>query len=51
MPVTSIQKLLGHRWIETTQNYILANDAQVRGDFFAACLNLDGWALAPGGMI
>jgi len=49
VPVTTIQKLLGHRWIETTQTYILANDAQVQQDYFAACLKLDGWALAPGG--
>ncbi len=25
-PVTSIQKLLGHRWLETTQIYVQAND-------------------------
>ena len=48
VPVTSIQKLLGHRWIETTQNYILANDAQVQQDYFAACLKLEGWSLSSG---
>jgi integrase/recombinase XerD len=43
-PVTSIQKLLGHRWIETTQVYVLANDKQVQADYFAACLKLEGWS-------
>jgi integrase/recombinase XerD len=51
VPVTTIQKLMGHRWIETTQNYVLANDAQVQRDYFAACRKMDGWALAPGGAI
>ena len=42
-PVTTIQKLLGHRWLETTQTYIHANDPQVQADFYAACLRLEGW--------
>ena len=29
-PVTSIQKLLGHRWLETTQIYVQANDQPSR---------------------
>ena len=41
--VTSIQKLMGHRWLETTQIYILANDKQVCEDYYAACQKLDGW--------
>jgi site-specific recombinase XerD len=41
--VTSIQKLLGHRWLETTQIYILANDKQVCEDYYAACQKLEGW--------
>ena len=48
MPVTSIQKLLGHRWIETTQIYVMANDKQVQADYFAACPKLEGWAYPPG---
>ncbi len=44
-PVTSIQKLLGHRWLETTQIYIQANDKQVCEDFYAACRKLDGWQM------
>ncbi len=44
MPVTSIQKLLGHRWIETTQVYVMANDRQVQADFQAASSKLEGWS-------
>jgi site-specific recombinase XerD len=43
VPVTSIQKLMGHRWIETTQTYVMANDHQVQADYFAACLKIEGW--------
>jgi site-specific recombinase XerD len=45
VPVTSIQKLMGHRWIESTQAYVQANDRQVQEDYFAACEKLDGWRL------
>ena len=50
VPVTSIQRLLGHRWIETTQNYVMANDHQVQADYYAACPKIEGWALSPRGM-
>lgn len=43
VPVTTIQKLLGHAWLETTQNYVAANDRQVQADFYTACLKLEGW--------
>ena len=43
MPVTSIQKLLGHRWLESTQNYVLANDKLVAKDYYAACERLEEW--------
>jgi len=43
VPVTSIQKLLGHRWLETTQAYVAANDRQVQADYYAACSRLEGW--------
>ncbi|MCI0646203.1 MAG: tyrosine-type recombinase/integrase [Chloroflexi bacterium] len=36
VPVTSIQKLLGHAWLMTTQTYVAANDSQVRADYEAA---------------
>lgn len=42
-PVTSIQKLMGHRWIESTQTYVMANDKQVCADYYAACAKLEGW--------
>jgi site-specific recombinase XerD len=44
MPVTSIQKLLGHSWLERTQTYVQANDKQVQADFRVACLRLEGWS-------
>jgi len=43
VPVTSIQKLMGHRWIETTQIYVMANDKQVAEDYYAACPKIEGW--------
>jgi site-specific recombinase XerD len=46
-PVTSIQQLLGHRWLETTQIYVQANDQQVQADYYAACMKLEGWT-TPG---
>jgi site-specific recombinase XerD len=47
VPVTTIQKLLGHRWLETTQIYVLANDRQVQADYYAACQRLASWAALP----
>jgi site-specific recombinase XerD len=43
-PITSIQKLMGHRWIESTQTYVTANDRQVCEDYYAACAKLEGWS-------
>jgi site-specific recombinase XerD len=43
VPVTTIQKLLGHAWLETTQTYVAANDHDVQADYFAACEKLEGW--------
>jgi site-specific recombinase XerD len=43
VPVTSIQKLLGHAWLETTQTYVAANDRQVQADYDAASRNLEDW--------
>jgi site-specific recombinase XerD len=43
MPVASIQKLLGHAWLDTTQTYIAANDRRVQADFYAATCKLEGW--------
>jgi hypothetical protein len=47
VPVTSIQKLLGHRWIESTQTYVAANDPQVQADYFAASARLESWQPLP----
>lgn len=43
--VTSIQKLMGHRWLESTQVYVRANDKQVQADYYAACQKIEGWAI------
>ncbi len=43
VPVTSIQKLLGHVWVGTTQNYIAANDSKVKADFVKAAEWLEAW--------
>ena len=43
VPVTSIQKLMGHVWVGTTQLYIAANDLKVKEDFFTAIGKLEGW--------
>jgi site-specific recombinase XerD len=50
VPVTTIQKLLGHAWLETTQTYVAADDHQVQADYYAASQKLEGWVtLAPTG--
>lgn len=41
--VTTIQKLLGHRWLASTQNYVNANDRQVMRDFYRAAETVEGW--------
>ncbi len=43
VPVTSIQKLLGHTWLVTTQTYVAANDKQVQADFYAVCDQMESW--------
>ena len=45
VPITSIQKLMGHRFVETTQTYAVANDRQVQADFYQASEKLEGWRL------
>jgi len=47
--VTSIQKLMGHRWLETTQIYVMANDKQVCEDYYAACQKLESWQVPARG--
>ncbi|MFQ5401085.1 MAG: tyrosine-type recombinase/integrase [Anaerolineae bacterium] len=47
VPVTTIQKLLGHAWLATTQSYIAANDRKVQADFYEAARQLAGWQAEP----
>lgn len=47
VPVTTIQKLLGHSWLTTTQTYVAANDRQVQADFYSAAQQMDGWQAEP----
>lgn len=44
VPVTTIQKLLGHAWLETTQTYVAADDHQVQADYYAASQKLESWS-------
>ena len=43
VPVTSIQQLMGHAWIATTETYLAANNPKVKADFYAAVEQLAGW--------
>jgi len=43
VPVTTIQKLMGHTWVTTTQTYIAANDPKVKQDFYKATQQMEGW--------
>jgi site-specific recombinase XerD len=46
VPVTTIQKLLGHAWLATTQTYVAANDLKVQADFYAAAQQIADWQSA-----
>ena len=50
MPVTSIQKLLGHAHLRTTQVYLHISDPQVQADYQAAMLQLAQRFAAEGGV-
>ncbi len=43
VPVTTVQKLLGHSWLATTQTYVAANDRKVQTDFYAVVQAMEGW--------
>lgn len=44
VPVTSIQKLMGHAWITTTELYLSANNPKVKQDFYSATKEMEGWS-------
>jgi site-specific recombinase XerC len=43
MPVTSIQRLLGHRRLRTTQTYLYLSDQQVQAEYDAAMTRISRW--------
>ncbi len=43
VPITTVQKLMGHAWLATTQLYLDANDRKVQADFYLAAGRLDSW--------
>lgn len=45
VPVTIVQKLMGHAWIATTQRYLDANDQKVQAEFYAAAEQLEQWQM------
>ncbi len=46
MPVTSIQRLLGHRRLRTTQTYLYLSDRQVQAEYDAAMTRIGVWLSA-----
>jgi site-specific recombinase XerC len=49
MPITSIQKLLGHKSVRTTQIYLHISDPQVQADYDAAMVQFARHLSADGG--
>lgn len=44
VPIPTIQKLMGHAWIATTQGYLLVSDSKVAKDFFGASAQQEVWS-------
>ncbi len=44
VPLPTIQKLMGHAWITTTQGYLLVSDNKVAKDFFNAAAEQEVWS-------
>ena len=42
VPVTSIQKLMGHRWLQSTEVYLHVSDPRLRADYDAAMRTIAG---------
>lgn len=47
VPVVTVQKLMGHAWLSTTQLYLAANDHKVQADFYQVAGQLDSWLTLP----
>ena len=41
IPVTSIQRLLGHHWLQSTEVYLHVSDPRLQSDFLAAMRSID----------
>ena len=50
IPVTSVQKLLGHRSLRTTQRYIQVHDLQVERDYHAGIQKIVEAPVTTGGL-
>jgi site-specific recombinase XerD len=49
VPVTSVQRLLGHARIRTTEIYIHISDRKIQADYEAAMTEIDERLLPDGG--
>jgi site-specific recombinase XerD len=43
VPVPTIQKLMGHAWITTTQGYLAVSDLKVANDYYDAAKEMEAW--------
>lgn len=43
VPVTSIQHLMGHAWVATTELYLSANNGKVKQDYVVASRQIEVW--------
>lgn len=43
VPVTSIQHLMGHAWVATTELYLSANNGKVKQDYLLASQQIEVW--------
>jgi site-specific recombinase XerD len=41
IPVTSIQRLLGHHWLQSTEVYLHVSDPRLQADFAAAMRTIE----------
>ncbi|MDJ0756875.1 MAG: tyrosine-type recombinase/integrase [Ardenticatenaceae bacterium] len=44
VPLPTIQKLMGHAWVTTTQTYLLVSEGKIANDFYRAAAEMGVWA-------